>query len=60
MRDGSTIWLVRCRWVWVCIDDFVAPLLAIADYAGDAAEDTFAFLVGTLLAVAVEDLGIGR
>lgn len=54
-----------CWGIWVCIDDFVAALFALADYGGDAAEDTFAFVVcgrrgrAVFGVVAVEDLGLG-
>lgn len=53
VRDG---WCGRIR---VSIDDFVAALFAFADYGGDAAEDAFAFGVGALFGVAVEDFGGG-
>ena len=49
--------------VGVCVDDFVAPLFAFADYGGYAAEDAFAFgLLGCFCfggVVAVEDFGLG-
>jgi hypothetical protein len=58
--DRSAVWLIWCRWVWVCIDDLVATLLAVTDNAGDAAEYSFAFLVRSLLAVAIEDFCVWR
>ena len=60
MGDGSAIWLARCRWVWICIDDLVAALLAVAYDTSDTAKYTFALLIHTLLAVAVEDFGVRR
>jgi len=44
-----------CGRIGVRVDDFVAPLLALADDGGDAAEDAFALCVCAFLGVAVED-----
>lgn len=44
-----------CGRVWIRVDDFVAPLFALADYGGDTAQDAFAFSVCAFLGVAVED-----
>jgi hypothetical protein len=60
VSDRSAVWLIWCRWVWVGIDDFIAALLAISDNAGHTAEYPFALLICSLLAVAIEDLGVRR
>jgi hypothetical protein len=57
--DRSAVRNRRGRRVGVRVDDFVATLLALANYRGDAAKDTFALGVRAFLRVAEEDFGRG-
>jgi hypothetical protein len=57
--DRSAVRDRRGRRIRVRVDDFVATLLALADYRGDTAEDTFALGVCTFLRVPIEDFGRG-
>ena len=60
MSNRGAVWLIRCRWVWVCIDDLVATLFTVTDNTGDAAENSFTLLVCSLFAITIEDFGVGR
>jgi hypothetical protein len=58
---GCAVGDAGCWGIGVRVDDFVAALLAFADYGGDAAEDAFAFGGGgAFFGVAVEDFGGGE
>lgn len=57
MSDGSSVGrrqFAARHWIWVCILDLVAALLAFANDVCDAAEDAFAFLGAAF--VAIEDV----
>jgi hypothetical protein len=61
VSDGSAIrrWeFAAGHWIWVCVLDLVASLLAFANDVCDAAEDAFAFLGAAF--VAIEDVGAQR